>query len=315
MAVLITGGYGQLGSWLTYRFAGEGKEVIVLDVVGKDLDYLKEIKDKIRFVRASVLDFPKLVEVFIRYKDKIEGIIHTVAITADPSLEGNPHQALMINLTGTVNMLELARLFKIKKFLFASSGAVYGEVKDNPSELTHPLHPSDLYGASKVAGELIGQQYEHHYGLDFRSARLYFFFGPGRLPSQQTELFKNLLGPLEGLPGLKLEKGADQKLGFTYVKDIAYGTYLLYKAENLKHKSVNISSEQPISFLRMVSLAQKYSDKPTQVEIGPGKLFPRGETLDISLAKEELGFYPQYTVEEGMREYARWVKKNAMRKD
>jgi len=230
----------------------------------------------------------------------------------------------MINLTGTVNMLELARLFKIKKFLFASSGAVYGEVKDNPSELTHPLHPSDLYGASKVAGELIGQQYEHHYGLDFRSARLYFFFGPGRLPSQQTELFKNLLGPLEGLPGLKLEKGADQKLGFTYVKDIAYGTYLLYQAENLKHKSVNqaenlkhksvnISSEQPISFLQMVSLAQKYSDKPTQVEIGPGKLFPRGETLDISLAKEELGFYPQYTVEEGMREYARWVKKNKER--
>jgi len=49
MAVLITGGYGQLGSWLTYRFAGEGKEVIVLDVVGKDLDYLKGIKNKIRF--------------------------------------------------------------------------------------------------------------------------------------------------------------------------------------------------------------------------------------------------------------------------
>jgi len=313
MAVLITGGYGQLGSWLTYQFAREEKEVIVLDVVDKDLDYLREVKDKIRFIRVSVIDFPKLTEVFIRYKDKIEGIIHTVAITADPALWGNPHQGLMINLTGTVNMLELARLFKIKKFLFASSGAVYGEVKDNPSELIHPLHPGDLYGASKVAAELIGQQYENHYGLDFRSARLYFFFGPGRLPSQQTELFKSLLGPLEGLPDLKLEKGADQRLGFTYVKDAAYGTYLLYQAENLKHKAVNISSEQPISFPQMISLAQKYSDKPTQVEIGPGKLFPRGETLDISVAKEELGFHPQYTLEEGMREYAQWVKKNKER--
>lgn len=312
MAVLITGGYGQLGSWLTHQFAGEGKEVIVLDLVDKDLDYLREVKDKIRFIRAGVLDFPKLTEVFIRYKDKIEGIIHTVAITADPSLEGNPHRSLMINLTGTANMLELARLFKIRKFLFVSSGAVYGGVKDSPSELTHPLHPSDLYGASKVAGELMGQQYENHYGLDFRSARLYFFFGPGRLPSHQTELFKNLLGPLEGLPDLKLEKGADQKLGFTYVKDAANGTYLLYQAENLKHKAVNISSEQPIPFLQMVSLAQKYSDKPTQVKIGPGQLLPRGETLDISLAKEELGFYPQYTVEEGMKEYARWVKKNKL---
>ncbi len=310
MAVLITGGYGQLGSWLTYKFAREGKEVIVLDVVDKDLDYLKKVKNKIRFIRVSVLDLAKLTEVFIRYKDKIEGIIHTVAITADPSLEGSPHQGLMINLTGTVNMLELARLFKIKKFVYASSGAVYGETKDNPSELTHPLRPSDLYGASKVAAELIGQQYENHYGLDFRSARLYFFFGPGRLPSQQTELFKSLLGPLEGLPNLKLEKGAHQRLGFTYVKDAAHGTYLLYQAQNLKHKSVNISSEQPISFLQMIGLAQKYSDKPTQVDIGPGKLFPRGEALDISLAKEELEFYPRYTVEEGMKEYSQWVKKN-----
>ncbi|MFQ6066237.1 MAG: NAD-dependent epimerase/dehydratase family protein [bacterium] len=310
MAVFITGGYGQLGSWLSYRFAEEGKEVIVLDVVDKNLDYLKKVKDKIRFICASVLDFAKLTEVFIRYQEKIEGIIHTVAVTADPALWGNPHQGLAVNLTGTINMLELARLFKIKKFVFASSGAVYGKVRDNPSELTHSLHPSDLYGASKAAAELIGQQYENHFGLDFRSARLYFFFGPGRLPSQQTQLFKTLLGPLEGLPNLKLEKGADQKLGFTYVKDAAYGTYLLYKSRSLQHKSINISSERPISFLEMISLAQKYSDKPTQVQIGPGKLFPRGETLDISLAKEELGFSPQYTVEEGMREYARWVKKN-----
>ncbi len=201
-------------------------------------------------------------------------------------------------------MLEISRLFKIRKFLFVSSGAVYGKVKDRPSELTHYFHPSDLYGASKASGELIGQQYENHYGLDFRCARPYFFFGPGRFPSQQTELFKNLLGPLEGLSNLKLEKGADQKLGFTYVKDAAYGTYLLYEARNPRHKSVNIASEEPVSFLEVIRLAQKYSDKPTQVNIGSGKLFPRGETLDISIAKEELEFYPRYTVEEGIKKYA-----------
>jgi len=314
MAVLITGGYGQLGSWLTHQFAKEGKEVIILDVIDKDLDYLRELKDKITFIQASVLDFPKLTEVFIQYKDKIEGIIHTVAMTADPSFGENPYHALMINLNGTINMLELARLFKIKKFLFVSSGAVYGEVKDKSSELTHPFHPGDLYGASKASGELIGQQYESQYGIDFRCTRPYFFFGPGRFPSQQTELFKNLLGPLEGLPNLKLEKGADQKLGFTYVKDAAYGTYLLYEARNPRYKTVNIASEEPVSFLEMVRLAQKYSDRPTQVNIGPGNLLPRGETLDISMAKEELGFRPRYTVEDGIREYAEWIRKNRNKK-
>jgi len=79
MAVLITGGYGQLGSWLAYQFASQGKEVIALDTIDKNLDYLKKVKSKITFVRADVLNFSKLVEIFIQYKDKIEGVIHTVA--------------------------------------------------------------------------------------------------------------------------------------------------------------------------------------------------------------------------------------------
>ena len=310
MAILITGGRGQLGSWLAYQFASQRKEVIALDTVDRDLDYLKEVKSKITFVKADVLNFSKLVEVFIQHKGKIEGVIHTVAIMADPSFYANPYHGLELNLKGTINMLELARLFEIRRFLYVSSGAVYGEVKDSPSEITNSLGPSDLYGASKASSELIGQQYENHFGLDFRIVRPYFFFGPGRLPSEQTELFRSLLGPLEGLPNLKLEKGADQRLGFTYVEDIAWGTYLLYQAEDPKHKTVNICSEEPVSFLEMVRLSQKYSDEPTPVKIGPGKLFPRGETLDISIAKKELGFHPRYSVEEGMKEYARWVKEN-----
>ncbi|GAI40979.1 unnamed protein product, partial [marine sediment metagenome] len=118
-------------------------------------------------------------------------------------------------------MRKLTPLSASSAILSVSSGAVYGEAKDRPGELTHPLHPGDLYGASKAASELIGKQYENHFGLDFRIARPYFFFGPGRLPSGQTQLFKSLLGPLESLPNLKLEKGAEQRLGFTYIEDIA----------------------------------------------------------------------------------------------
>jgi nucleoside-diphosphate-sugar epimerase len=123
-------------------------------------------------------------------------------------------------------------------------------------------------------------------------------------------LFKNLLGPLEGLSDLKLEKGADQRLGFTYVKDTAQGTYLLYRAKKLHQKTMNISSDIPVSFKELVSLAKTYSDMPTDVTMGTGKLFPRGETLDISTAREELGFRPLYSAEEGMKEYAEWIREN-----
>lgn len=121
--------------------------------------------------------------------------------------------------------------------------------------------------------------------------------------SKNKLTFKRLLGPLEGLTGLELKKSANQKLGSTYVKDITLGCYLLCKAENIRYKAVNVATEEVVSFPGMARLAQNYSDIPTEVKIGPGKFVPRGEILDISVVKKELGFFPCYSTEDGMREY------------
>jgi nucleoside-diphosphate-sugar epimerase len=310
MAVAITGGYGLLGSWLTHAFSRDGEEVLVLDVVDRDLDYLQEHRKRIEFEQVDVLDFPRLTEIFSRRRGNIHGIIHTVAAMATPSFWANPHRSIQLNVMGTVNLLEAARQFDIGRFLFVSSGAVYGELEVSAREVNNPMHPSDLYGASKASAEFIALQYANHYGIDVRCVRPFFFFGPGKLPSEMPHLFTNLLGPLEGLQGLRLGKGADQRLGFTYVRDTARGTYLMYRAEDVKHKTMNIAAEEPVSFAEMVRLARVYSDTPTDVELGPGKLFPRGETLDISLARQELGFSPRYSVEQGMKEYGEWIRQN-----
>jgi nucleoside-diphosphate-sugar epimerase len=312
MAVLITGGYGLLGSWLVYEFAHKGEDVIVLDAVQKWFDYLEGLEEKITYEYASVLDFPRMVSIFERNRERIGGIIHTVAAMATPNFWSIPHGSINLNIMGTANLLELARLFDINKFVYISSGAVYGEFNGKAHELDYHTQPTDLYGASKASAELLGQQYESHYGIDYRCIRPYFFFGPGKFPSEQTYLFRNLLGPLEGLAGLRLERGADQSLGFTYVRDTARGTYLLYEARNPVQKTVNIASEVPVAFPEIVRLAKKYSLSPTEVALGPGKLFPHGETLDISIAKKELGFRPLYGIEEAMKEYAEWLQRNRM---
>jgi len=294
-----------------YQFAKEGEEVIIVSRTRKKLDYLSEVEDRITFIPGDILNFPKLTEIFMQNREKISGIVHTVALTLVLFHQAGPAKGISINVNGTVNMLELARIFQIKKFLYISSGAVYGDVRDRPSEITHPPRPSDLYGTSKACCEMIGQQYERYYGLDFRTARLYFLFGPPLLPSQQTfDIFRCALGPLEGLTGLELEKGADQRNGFTYIKDAALGCYLLYEAEDIKQKTVNIATEEVVSLSEIVKLSQKYSDMPTQVKIGPGKFWDRADTLDISVAKEQLKFCPKYSTEESIKDYAEWVKKN-----
>lgn len=88
MAVLITGGYGLLGSWLAHDLADQGEDIIILDMVIKEFDYLEPVRNKIQFVRASVMNFSRLVELCKQKEGEIDGIIHTVSVMATPEILG-----------------------------------------------------------------------------------------------------------------------------------------------------------------------------------------------------------------------------------
>lgn len=306
MAVFITGGHGHIASWTAYLLAREKAEIIIYDTNPIAPDYLGDVSKNIRFIRGDVMDLPTLTGVFQQHKDEIDGIIHTVAVMGE-FVQRNPHRNVMLNIGGLLNVLEIARIFDIKKVLYTSTGAVYGAAEGTASEDKNPPNPADLYSATKVSCEYLGSQYENNFGIDFRICRVYFVYGPGKLPSRFINLYKVAFGSLEGLKGLKLEKGADQKLDFTYVEDVARGLVLLYNARDLEHKIFNIATGVGTSVGKVAELSQKHTHFPVQVEIGPGKIMPRCEALDISRAAEELGYQPRYGLEEGVRLYADWL--------
>lgn len=306
MAVFITGGYGHIGSWTAYLLAKEGEKVIVYDTNPIAPDYLRDISKEITFIKGDVMDFAGLTQAFRQHRHEIDGIIHTVALMGE-FVPANPHRNVMLNIDGFLNVIELARIFDIEKVLYTSTGAVYGAVDGVASEDRNPPNPADLYGATKVSCEYLGRQYEGNFGLDVRICRLYFVYGPGKFPSRFINLYKVAFGALEGLKGLSLERGADQKLDFTYVEDVARGVVMLYRAEDLEHKIFNIATGVGNSVRKVVELARKYTHFPVEVEIGPGRIMPRSEALDISRARQELGYSPNYDLEEGMRLYADWL--------
>ena len=306
MAVFITGGHGHIGSWTAYFLAKEGERVIIYDTQPVPPDYLSEVSENITFIGGDVMDFPGLTQLFRQHGDEIDGIIHTVALMGE-FVPANPYRNVNLNIGGLLNMLELARIFGIEKVLYTSTGAVYGAADGTASEDKNPPNPVDLYGATKVSCEYLGSQYENTFGLDFRVARIYFVYGPGKLPSRFINLYKVAFGALEGLEGLRLERGGDQKLDFSYVEDVARGVVLLYKATDLKHKVFNIATGLGNTVGKVAELAQECTHFPVTVEIGPGKMMPRCEALDITRAMEELGYRPHYSLQEGMKLYADWL--------
>lgn len=308
MAVFITGGHGHIASWAALFLANDGEKVILYDIDPAVPDCLDTVSKQITHVKGDVLDYPRLTEIFRKYKGQIDGIIHTVGIMGEKVLE-NPHHNVALNICGTHNMLEIARQFEIPKMVYTSTGAVYGAVAGIVSEDKFPPNPSDLYGSTKASCEFLGQQYASSFGFEFRISRVYFCYGQGKLPSRFIRLYRLAFGALEGLEDLTMDKGADQKLDFTYIEDAARGTAMLYQAKNLKHSIYNIATGVPARVSHVAELAQKYSPFKVKVKLGPGELMQRAEALDISRAREELGFEPYYSIEEGIQKYADWMKR------
>ncbi len=307
MGVLITGGHGHIGSWAARYLVGEGEDVILLDTHPVVPDCLRDMADKVTFVQGSVMDFAQLTDIFRRHRGRIDGIIHTVGIMGELVLE-NPYGNVQLNIGGTQNILEIARQFEIPKVVYTSTGAVYGAASGYAVEATYPVNPSDLYGATKASCEFLGRQYAGTFGFDFRIGRVYFCYGAGKRPSRFIRLYRLAFGALEGLDGLQMDKGADQKLDFVYIEDAARGTALLYAADKPPHRVYNIATGVATSVGRVAELAQQYSRYNVNVEMGPGMLMQRCEALDISRAQSELGYEPQYDVETGIRKYAAWME-------
>jgi len=306
MAVLVTGGYGHIGSWVTRLLLERGKDVIALGRSQRRLSYLGEYAPRITFYRADVLDYASTFRLFQQFKGQIEGVIHVAGLMGGPHFATNPHNNVRVNTFGTLDLLEACRISGVSRFVYVSSGSVYGQRDDVPDEDT-AVAPSDLYGAAKASAELIGLQYSNEFGLDFRVVRVFFAYGPGRWPSELYPLYTAVFGALEGLTQVHLEAGRDQAVDFTYVRDVAQGIVLLYEAAKPERRVYNVSSGWWAPVPDLILSVARHAGVSVHLEIGPGRIMPRGPSLDSRRIRDELGFCPDYTFDDGVKEYAEWI--------
>ena len=311
MKVLITGGMGVNGAVTARLMVRDGLRPVLLDN-REDFILMQDIKDKVDCVIGDVCDPNFLTQVVEDFK--IDCIAHLAALMPEPA-EADPRLGIRVGADGTVNILEVARAKNIKRVVFTSSKAVYGEINGEegppnykPVREDYRKTPADLYGSIKVCCEELGRYYREAYGIEFIALRFVSIYGPGKEARHGPLSFYGQLieRAREGAKWV-IPEGGDQRNDAVYVGDVGRSVFLALKAPAPGAWTFNIGTGKavtPRDFLN--AAAELFPNHRIELGPGPSKLGRSKQSycvFDISAAKEHIGYEPGYSVEEGVRDY------------
>jgi UDP-glucuronate 4-epimerase len=239
-----------------------------------------------------------------------EVIIHLAARAGvRPSIE-QPALYESVNVAGTVNLLEIAREFKVQRLIFGSSSSVYGITNTVPfCEDDLKIRPISPYAATKLAAELMCYTYTHLYGLSIICLRFFTVYGPRQRPDLAIHKFTALIEAGKPIPVF-----GDGSMGrdYTYVDDIVAGVMasLDYVPEpRLPFEVINLGNSSPVRLAELIAYLEAATGKKAQQERLPDQPGDVPITwANIDKAKRLLGYSPKTTMEQGLRNFVAWYR-------
>ena len=298
---LVTGGAGFIGSNLVERLVKLGKKVRVLDNFSTGLrEHLEPFEDKIDVVEGDVRDR----DVVVKALKNVDYVFHFAANRAVLKSVENPLETHEVNVTGTLNLLIAAKDAKVKRFVFTSSSAVYGDTKKFPSKETDAMAPQSPYGSSKLIGEEYCRLFAESFGLDTVSLRYFNVYGPRQHPESRYSLVIPIfLDCLLKNKSPEIHWDGKQSRDFVYVDDVVNANLLAIQGPAKKGSVYNISTGKELSILQIFNAIAKRlgktNIKPKFAPKRPGDV--RRTLADIQKAKKELGYKASVQFEEGIQ--------------
>ena len=303
MKALVTGGAGFIGTNLVRALLARGDDVCVLDNFQAGRRSNLEGLD-IRLVEGDVRDAQTVANAM----EKCDTVFHLAASVGNVLSIRDPRTDATVNVIGTVNVLESARSLGVRKIVFASSAAIFGELKKIPIREDHPAEPDAPYGASKLAAEKLCLLYAKLYSIQCVCLRYFNVYGS----YQRYDAYGNVI-PIfahqiyKGLP-LTIFGDGEQTRDFVYVSDVVAATMKAADVSGI-HGAFNIASAQRVTINRLAEMMVAYSGvKVDIIHASPRQGDVRDSLADVSAARDTLGYQPAVTLERGLRDYLRWVK-------
>jgi UDP-glucuronate 4-epimerase len=315
MNFLVTGGAGFIGSHVCERLLQDGHNVWAIDdlnsfydpqIKRRNLRDIQKLAKPFEFVQGDITDRATVDEIFGSVK--FDQIIHLAARAGvRPSLV-EPALYQRVNVEGTVNILEAARLAGVRKITIASSSSVYGVNSKVPFSEADPLFSAvSPYAASKLACESLGHVYHHVYGFDVAMLRFFTVYGPRQRPDLAIHKFTRLIHGGKPIP---VYGDGSTARDHTYISDILEGIIACTRHE-FGFEIFNLGESQTIRLDRVIELIETAIGKKAIIERQP--LQPGDVPLtyaDIGKARKKLGYNPQIKAEKGIPLFVDWFLKN-----
>ncbi len=309
---LVTGGAGFIGSWICDLLADLGAKVICVDnlVTGSEKN-LQNRNQNMQFVNSDITNF--------EFKGDCDYIIHLAAIPSPLVYLERPIETLNTSITGTKNILEIARRTNVKGFIFASTSEVYGDppadmvpTSENFFGYVNPVGARAAYYEGKRIAETLCSLYWKDYKTPVRIARLFNTYGPRldfKLPSSYGRAVINFIKQsLNNEPVLVFGDGK-QTRSFCYITDTITGILRLLLIDGLDGKVINIGNQEEIKIIDLAEKIISFTNPNSKVAF---KQLPEDDPLrrlpDITKAQQLLGYKPAVGLDEGLKRTIEWAR-------
>ena len=330
--ILVTGAAGFIGSALCARLAADGRKVIGVDNLNDyydvrlkyarleslgitGADSLEEGQDRgsekypsFTFVKADITHREVMERLFEALKPEV-----AVNLAAQAGVRyslKNPYSYVSNNVDGFLVMLECARNYPVKRFIYASSSSVYGKNSKVPFAETDIVdNPVSLYAATKKSNEMMARAYSSLYGIPAVGLRFFTVYGPWGRPDMAPMLFADAI--TEGR-SINVFNGGDMKRDFTYIDDIVEGMVKVIDGSRpitIEEDILNIGHGSPMVLMEFISLLEEALGKRAEKNMMP---MQKGDVpvtyADTSRLERLYGYRPTTELRDGIREFARWYK-------